>query len=289
MIRGDDLPPAVHLILCEGPEDRAFWNGLLNARGWDQVKEKSGRIRVVRRRSGRTNTRSDAANAGGDRRPYTLGTREPSDKDPDPPPRPYVEVHPAGGFGNLLKTLRSLLEEDRADAVIGRVLLNFDTDLSDKDVLAGKTGLTADGVRTSLTGANWDAEIAEGGSVRIADRETAIALVPWTSDVPRRDGVPEKRTLERIVCEAITAVYPERGEAVEAWLRSRPGVDPADEPHRHKSSALSYYAGWSPSGGSFAFYEALWRDRPVAVELQRLLIATGVWAAVGRLLGEGPE
>ena len=283
MIAGDDLPPAVSLILCEGPEDRAFWGGLLHARGWAQVKPKSGRGGEARRPRGRKG-RGGGGAAGGDRRPHTFGTPEPSDKDPDPAPRPYVEVHPTGGGGNLLPTLRSLLEEDRADPVITRTLLNFDTDLSAEDERDGRTGLTVDGVRSSLDGGGWPSHAAEGepGSLRL-DGGPVVTLTPWRTADPVGDGVPEKQTLERVVCTAVVA-RPDRGPAVAGWLKSRPGLVPGVEPHRHKSTALSYYAGWYPGGGSFAFFAGLWRDPPVAAELERLLRDAGTLAAVDRLL-----
>ena len=259
---GNDLPPGVHLVLCEGPEDRAFWNGLLKARGWDRVEPKAGR------------------GGAGEQPAYTLGT-------PDRPgaaDRPYAEILPVGGYDRLEKALRAQLKEDRTKRVLREVLLNFDTDLSDADVERGLTGKTPAGVGTGLRAKGLPCGDEGDGRLRVEGTECRITLVPWSSGGETRPGVPEKRTLERLVCDALAAARPGWAAAVAGWLDSR-GVGPAAEPHRHKSAALSYYAGWYPGGGSFAFYERLWEDPPVAAELERLLTAAGVWAAAGRLLG----
>ena len=259
---GDDLPPGVHLILCEGPEDRAFWNGLLKFRGWDRVHQKAGR----------------------DERAYTLGT-------PDKPgadDRPYVEVLPVGGYDQLERALRAKLKEDRTKRVLREVLLNYDTDLSDADRERGLAGKTPAGVREGLRAKDLACDDENGGRLRITGTDCRITLVPWKSAGPKRDGVPKKETLERLVCDAIATAHPARAAAVEAWLNARPEIDPAAEPHRHKSAALSYYAGWYPGGGSFAFFEGLWRDPPVTAELEKSLTAAGTWAAVDRLLGGAP-
>ena len=265
MKHGGDLPPGVGLILCEGPEDRAFWNGLLKFRGWDRVDPKTGR-----------------GGGEGDRRPYTLGTPD----RPDAAPRPYVEVLPVGGYGELEKALRTQLRKDAVKQVVREVLLNFDTDLSEQDVEKGLTGKTPATVRRNLDAKKLPCVLEPDDSIRLTTTGTRVALTPWTSEGETRPGVPEKQTLERLVCDAVATAHPRRAAAVHAWLDSRPDVDPEVEPHRHKSAALSYYAGWYTGGGSFAFYEGLWRDDPVAEELERLLTETGVWAAVGRLLGE---
>ena len=274
MRNGDDLPSEIHLVICEGAEDRAFWNGLLKARGWDRVKAKTGRDAA-----GRKGVKDGRGQDPG-QPPYTLGTPD----RPDAAERPYVELRPSGGYGDLERTLHNLLVEDRPTNLIREVLLNFDTDLSDEDIAKGRTGKKAHTVAANLRSKGLPAKEREDGGVNLADADCRITLVPWDSPGETRPGVPEKRTLERLVCDALAAARPEWAASVEAWLASR-GVDPAAEPHRHKSAALSYYAGWYPKGGSFAFYEQVWGDPPVAAELERLLTQSGAWAAVGRLLG----
>ena len=269
MRNGDDLPPEIHLVICEGAEDRAFWNGLLKARGWDRVQPKAGREAAGRKRG------RDPGQP-----PYTLGTPD----RPDAEERPYVELRPSGGYGDLERTLHNLLVEDRPTNLIREVLLNFDTDLSDEDTAKGRTGKKAHTVAANLRLKGLPAEERKDGGVNLADADCHITLVPWDSPGPTRPGVPEKRTLERLVCDALAAARPERAVAVETWLNSR-GINPASESHRHKSAALSYYAGWYPGQGSFAFYEHLWGDPPVAAELEKVLKKSGVRPAVDRLLG----
>jgi hypothetical protein len=69
---------------------------------------------------------------------------------------------------------------------------------------------------------------------------TRISLVRWETNDPDTPGVPTRQTLERLVCAAMAAAYPQRGPSVHNWLGSRP-----DPPRpSSKEPAWSYMAGW---------------------------------------------
>jgi len=50
---------------------------------------------------------------------------------------------------------------------------------------------------------------------------TLVSLIRWDTHDARTPGVPNQQTLERLVCAAICASYPLRGECVQSWLDSR--------------------------------------------------------------------
>ncbi len=88
--------------------------------------------------------------------------------------------------------------------------------------------------------------------------------------------MPAKQTLERLVCAALCAAYPGRGATIAAWLASC-GPAPAESPKDH---AWSHMAGWYAEAGCDEFYQAVWRDERVVVELEARLRTNGSWDAM---------
>ena len=101
----------------------------------------------------------------------------------------------------------------------------------------------------------------------------------WEAADVTSPGVPSKQTLERLVCSAIVAAYPERGEPVQRWLESRPNPPKANP----KEFAWSHMAGWYAKFDRDPFYRALWKDAKVATELQRRLEDCGAWQVAAEL------
>ncbi len=93
-------------------------------------------------------------------------------------------------------------------------------------------------------------------------------------------GIPDKNTLERLVCASLAAAYPDRAGDVGAWLTSRSRPPPACP----KEHAWSYMAGSYAEQGCESFLRFLWSDAPVARELESRMRANGAWAVVERIL-----
>jgi hypothetical protein len=106
---------------------------------------------------------------------------------------------------------------------------------------------------------------------------TAVSLVRWEVAAANQPGVPARQTLERLVCAALAAAFPERGPSVQAWLDSRP-EGPAAGP---KEFAWSHMAGWYAEHGCQEFYSYLWAAESgngcVRAELEKRLRECGAW------------
>jgi hypothetical protein len=103
--------------------------------------------------------------------------------------------------------------------------------------------------------------------------ETHVRLVEWHVPSESSKGVPNKQTLERLVCTAIDRAFPGRGHAIDAWLASRPSP-PSDE-KAHKAHAASHMAGWFSDRGYEGLFEAVWQDAKIREELESLLLDSG--------------
>ena len=119
------------------------------------------------------------------------------------------------------------------------------------------------------------------GDFRLEDGTLVTAPICWSASDKGLPGLPTKQTLERLVCAAILAVYPDRGPAVHKWLDSRPAAPPAGP----KEHAWSYMAGWYAEFGSDAFFREIWHDEGVATQLESRLRACGAWR-IGEMLAE---
>jgi len=111
---------------------------------------------------------------------------------------------------------------------------------------------------------------------QVALGDTQLCVIRWETDDRPARGLPEKQALERLVCAAVVAAYPDRPEPLQRWLESRPSP-PDASPKEH---AWSYMAGWYPEHGCEDFYVQVWRDARIAGELEARLKTAGVWAAI---------
>lgn len=114
---------------------------------------------------------------------------------------------------------------------------------------------------------------------------TEVHLATWHAPDPPAEDLPAKQTLERIVCAALRDVVPAWNASAHAWLGERPDARGPD----HKARAATLWAGWFADGGWGGFHERLWTDGVIAAALRTRLEATGVWALVDALVGEGRE
>jgi hypothetical protein len=113
--------------------------------------------------------------------------------------------------------------------------------------------------------------------VLVDNGATQVFLVRWEVNDAVAVGLPNQQTLERLVCAALVAAYPDRGSTVQTWLDSRqnpPANAPATEP---KEFAWSYMAGWYAGHNCEDFYCSLWREPKVAAELESRLRSSGAW------------
>ena len=105
----------------------------------------------------------------------------------------------------------------------------------------------------------------------------AVSLLRWETDDATGLGLPGQQTLERLVCAALIAAFPQRGPAVQAWLDRRPEAPVAGP----KEFAWSHMAGWYAEHGCQEFYSYLWQaesgDGRVREELEKRLRACGAW------------
>lgn len=105
-----------------------------------------------------------------------------------------------------------------------------------------------------------------------------VRIVRWQVNTEEASGLPQKQTLERMVCAAIRAVYVERTETVTKWLESRTDR-PKETPKEH---TWSYMAGWYPERGCEDFFKMIWRDKgnengTIRRKLETILQDNGSW------------
>ena len=114
--------------------------------------------------------------------------------------------------------------------------------------------------------------------LRLKDESTArvhLAVLGVSEDGP---GIPEHPCLEKIVCSAIAAAYPERSQSVHAWLQTVGSRrSPAESAKGH---SWSYMAGRYAGFGCDAFFREIWRDPEIRDHLIDRLRANGAWESV---------
>lgn len=99
----------------------------------------------------------------------------------------------------------------------------------------------------------------------------------WTGDAVDSPGIPNKQTLERLLCAAWTTALPEAGASIDSWLRADPAHDTLMREDRsksltHKNQAKSWYAKYTAADGEGYFYGKAWARHAIVrtAVLQRL-------------------
>lgn len=238
------------IILVEGFDDRAFFKGLVAAlESTDCTEDTSGKKVTGGRYGYRTR--------GGH----------------------FFQIVPVHGESNLVPAASRVLY-DLDTRPLRRMLVVRDSDLS----AAAPAAVRA--VPKALFDVAQKLDEAASFAAGRIELPTLGATVDCLSlrveDDPSAD-LPDKQTLERVVCAAIRAAYPDRAASVRDWLASRGEGAPATG---HKEHAWSHMAGWYAAYGCAEFYSRLWRDDLIRPELQTRLEACGVWQAVVELCDE---
>ncbi len=239
------------VILCEGYHDRAFWAGWLTHLGCsDPGLREGGRRREVYDPWSRKVV-------GGQ---YAF--RSQTDK--------FVRIIPCDGEGNLREAAKSRLKD--RDKELDRLVFSVDA-----DTYAGGgdcSGVTLnDQAVEGLVREFGEVTPGEHGDRVLSNTQTTISVVRWKTDETNSPGLPDKQTLERVVCAALAETFTDRPAAVQNWLDSRPD-GPAAGP---KEFAWSYMAGWHAEFGCDAFYRTIWENKSVAAALKTRLESAGAW------------
>ncbi|MRG97532.1 hypothetical protein [Polyangium spumosum] len=239
------------IVLCEGYDDRSFWQGLLLSVGCKPAPQAN----PVHRFQGDYMYETPG---GGLLHVVPCGEQKQVRDDP-------------ARKRDAVRTMGQLLLRARATRPLARLVLNLDVDTK-------APAAVLDSLRSLVGG---DAKETSSGEFELDGGQTVVSPILWYVPDPVVDGVPSQQTLERIVCAALSAAFPERGREVKAWLASR--TDPRGK--EHKAHAWSFMAGWHSDHGMGDFYASLWRDPGIEKELRGILTSTGTWAAIERLLG----
>jgi len=250
----------------EGVRDRAFWAGGLLQNGWQDARELSGNKKALdpndRKQDGEGKFAYYARNDAFTLVVPCLGESKLDDK-----------------FNFYGKEVFLSIRE-HANTTKYRLIVNVD---ADTDETKGATNPTrnSDAIRHLVETAMTHIELEtsskpppprfENGAWLLFDDRCVVQVVRWqTPDSGEIAGVPNKQTLERLVCAAICEAYDTRSEDVEAWLR--------EKSRSPKAYAWSYMAGWYAEHGCDDFYREIWRDETVRPILERQLKAIGAWA-----------
>lgn len=242
-------PEAV--VLCEGYHDRAFWSGWLCHLGCRDLRSLTRR--PVKDPQGLTV-------AGGQYAFASISER-------------FIRVVPVRGRGNMLPDAIDLIARRSANK-LDRLVVCIDPDVKvSDDVEQPAGGLTITDLLRHIQTTEPAAKLNPNGDIHLSGDDALVSLIRWEVKQSPVAGVPEKQSLERLVCTAIRAAYPNRAAKVQAWLDSR------DDPPlvTNKEHAWSYYAGWHTAHGTEDFYRCLWDDPSVASLLRSLLEKSGAW------------
>ena len=241
------------VILCEGFYDRAFWAGWLihlacpAPKAGARVLDPSGKL-VERGHYGF----------------YTVNGH-------------FVRVVPCHGKDKILPEARHRLRERWVDP-FSRLVMCVDPDVI-ADGAEAKTGLRTNDVLRIIRELVPDAETTADGDIELDEPATKVSLVRWEAGDNAIPGIPARQCLERLVCAAMVAAYPDRGAAVQDWLDRRPDA-PDSIP---KEFAWSHMAGWYADRGCDNFFHAVWEDERIVVHLIKYLKASGAWR-IGEVL-----
>lgn len=244
------------VILCEGFHDRAFWAGWLTHLGCSDEGYRPGTL-------GYPALDPWKAKVVGGQFAYLS------------PQRNFLRVVPCGGMTKLLPQAHLRLQQ-RVRKALARLVINVDPDVSVATAGSGATGLKVQDVLHLARQFDPAAAANADGEIEIDGGATKISLVRWEANDPSTPGVPDQQTLERLVCSALIAAYPDRAKPVRDWLNSRPTA-PAAGPKEH---AWSYMAGWHAENGCENFYNQMWQDPRVVHELKTRLSQGTAWHIV---------
>jgi hypothetical protein len=245
--------PSETQILCEGFHDRAFWAGWLQHLGCSNQGYAPDTPRYPQ--------------------PDPWGTRIGSGHFAySSPTHQFIRIIPCKGKPNILPALRERLKT-RTTRPLLRIVVNVDP-----DIVAGSisppTGLrAADLLSVVQTDFDPAAKLTPAGEIEIDSGATKVSLIRWEVPDPSAPGIPDQQTLERLVCSAVVAAYPDRADVIEQWLKSRP-TPPASSP---KEYSWSYMAGWYAEHGCEDFYRQVWREPTIARELENRLRPSSAW------------
>lgn len=243
-------------ILCEGYYDRAFWGRLLEEVKCRPEKPPPGKKGID--------------DFGEELNPGEFAFRSQSGH--------FIRLVPCGGKTQVLPFARARLRL-RPTKPIFRLVLNVDSDIhadgtSHSTKIIGKAS-----VQTMLQKLDPAVQETSEGHFTIDNGLTEVCILQWEASDPASKELPNQQSLERLVCAAIIAVYPERGSCVETWLNSRQNILAAGP----KEFAWSHMAGWYAENACNDFFRCVWEEEKIANALKTRLKASGVWQVAERL------
>ncbi len=162
-----------------------------------------------------------------------------------------------------------------------QLILNIDPDIPAGGSGTGLTGLRQQDVLHQVQQLDPGASLNAEGHIEIDGGAVNVALIRWETNDPPARGLPDRQTLERLVCAALAAAYPQRATSVQDWIDKR-AKPPLPDPKEH---AWSYMAGWYAGHGCEDFYANLWRNAKLASELETRLRSSGAWQIAETLAG----
>lgn len=247
------------VVLCEGYHDRQFWKGWLMFLGCGDLLPPGQSAPVV-----------DPWGLQVSRGDFGLQSKSEG----------FLRIRPCGGKNKILPAARFRLRQ-RGSQSLGRLVIGTDSDVEADDPTPLPVGPSDQAVEQLVK--EFDAEAVRNpeGDWMLSDPASVVSVVRWTASDPHDAGLPEKQTLERLVCAAMVAAYPRRGPEVQGWLDSR-SDPPAPDPKEH---AWSHMAGWYATHGCENFYRQVWREPEVARQLEVRLRESGAWRIAETLAG----
>jgi len=163
--------------------------------------------------------------------------------------------------------------KERSTQTVDHLIVNMDTDADDEDLDVTSRENVARAVRARIRLQVPTMVELEDGDVLLDDGRSRISIVLWSTPDPPSSDLPQKQTLERLVCAALRDAHPERARSVAEWLAARPSP-PAASPKSYKSFSWSHMAGWSPEHGCDDFFRLVCRTgEPAESKLRERLLA----------------
>lgn len=245
------------LLLCEGYDDRAFWNGAVTRLGCRKLQDELGSAPDVWGHTEKQRGKGVFSCV-------------------DPTGQHQFRIQPCGGDDGVLRAAEAHIAF-LATRPIKTLIVAIDRDRRHGDI-----SRTLQAIRTKLPPDS--SSPASGSSWR--SRGVEVHAIGLGEDSEPRPGVPAQQCLERVVSAAFAFSRPTWAEHVAAWLERRPDRPSTSE---HKAHAWSYMAGWYAEHGTSDFLHALWRDGSLARELLRVLEPTGALEALQALTGVDPR
>lgn len=241
-------------IICEGYHDRAFWAAWLERMGCTDPGHRDGAKRVDVFDQWKTKVA---------RGQFLFHT----------PSGNHVRVVPVDGVDNVRQAARARLLE-HSSKQLRRLVVNCDQhDLP-------RPHRYDDLLREMRFSVETDSDTRFRATMR--DVPLELGILTWATPDEASPMLPSEETLERLVCAAIVAAYPSRGQAVLQWLSSRPGATPA----KIKEYSWSHMAGWFAQRSCDSFFQAVWEDPRIAQQLEKRLKEAGRWDVVQQIVDE---